>query len=179
MEGYIGEIRVFAGNFAPQGWVLCDGKPYSIRSYDAAYSILGTLYGGDGTTTFNVPDLRGRLAVGIGQVAGSQQVMLGEKGGNETVAMSIAQMPNHNHVASATVAFPAYSHLGEIGSPQGSVLAGLDRAYSTKAPDTNIAPAQNTGSLSSVGQGLPFGIVQPVLAVNYIICMVGIYPSRQ
>lgn len=178
MEGYIGEIRLFAGNFAPLGWVFCDGTKYSISMYSAVYSILGTTYGGDGQTTFAVPDLRGRVAVGTGQGAGLSNITLGQVGGAETVTMTTAQMPMHTHTAMATIAFPAFSEAGDTGVPSGTILGGLQGAYSTQQADTNIAPAAASGSLSVVGSGIPFPIVQPVMAANYIICIEGYYPPR-
>lgn len=178
MEGYIGEIRLFAGNFAPNGWAFCDGTQYSISTYDATYSILGVIYGGDGVNTFAVPDLRGRIAVGTGQGAGLSNMIMGQTGGSETVTMSLSQMPAHTHAAMATVSFPAYSGAGDTGSPSQTILGGLQGAYSTMGADTQIEPATTTGSVSSVGNNLPFDIVQPISASNYIICMEGIYPSR-
>ncbi|MDF2934568.1 MAG: phage tail protein [Chryseobacterium sp.] len=178
MEGYIGEVRLFAGNFAPMGWAFCDGTKYSISMYEATYAILGTIYGGDGQSTFAVPDLRGRVAVGTGTGAGLSGISLGESGGSESVTMTSAQMPAHNHSAIATIAFPAYSDAGDTGSPSGTVLGGLQGAYSTQAADTHVAPATTNGSLSIVGGSTPFEIIQPVLATNYIICLEGIFPSR-
>lgn len=178
MEGYIGEIRLFGGNFAPLGWAFCDGTLYSISEYTAAFSIVGNTYGGNGQSTFGVPDLRGRVAVGAGQGAGLSPIDLGEIGGTETVTMTTAQMPAHSHTASATITFPCFSDEGNTGSPAGNLLAGLPGAYSSLAPDTTVAPAATSGSLSVIGSNMPFSIVQPVLATNYIICLEGIYPPR-
>lgn len=178
MEGYIGEIRLFGGNFAPLGWAFCDGTLYNISEYTAAFSIVGNTYGGNGQNTFGVPDLRGRVAVGAGQGAGLSPIDLGEMGGTETVTMTTAQMPAHSHTASATITFPCFSDEGNTGSPAGNLLAGLPGAYSSLAPDTTIAPAATSGSSSVIGSNMPFSIVQPVLATNYIICLEGIYPPR-
>lgn len=178
MEGYIGEVRLFAGNFAPGGWAFCDGSSQSIAVYTAAYSILGTTFGGDGQTTFNLPDLRGRVAVGTGTGQGLQNIVLGQAAGTENVTLTTAQMPGHTHAASATISFPAYSDAGDSGSPSGNILAGLTGAYSTQAADTHVAPAATTGTTSIVGSNVPFSILQPVLAANYIICLEGIFPSR-
>lgn len=179
MEGYIGEVRLFAGNFAPGGWAFCDGSQQSIAVYTAAYSIIGTTFGGDGQTTFNMPDLRGRVAVGTGQGAGlGAPIILGQVGGTETVTLTTLQMPQHTHAASATIAFPSYSEGGDTGSPSNMVLGGLAGAYSTQPADTHVAPAAAPGSVSPVGGNQAFSIIQPVLAANYIICLEGIYPSR-
>jgi microcystin-dependent protein len=178
MEGYIGEVRLFAGNFAPMGWAFCDGRQYNISMYDATFAILGTIYGGDGVNTFAVPDLRGRIAVGTGRGAGLTPIILGQPGGAESATMLLQQMPAHVHPAMSTINFPAFSDGGDTGSPSGTILGGLQGAYSTQPADTHVAPAATTGSLSVVGNNTPFGIVQPVLATNYIICLEGIFPSR-
>ncbi|KQR90456.1 hypothetical protein ASG01_15185 [Chryseobacterium sp. Leaf180] len=178
MEAYLGEIRIFAGSFAPQNWAFCDGTLYKIQENEALYSIIGTFYGGDGMSTFAVPDLLGRIAVGTGTGVGTSTITLGQKGGSETVQLTEAQMPQHTHAASATVSFPVYSEGGDTGSPEGRVPGGLPGAYSTQQPDTQLAPATNGGKLSPTGGGNPIGIIQPVLATNYIICMNGLYPDR-
>lgn len=177
MEGYIGEIRLFSGTFAPQGWAFCDGSQVSISNYEAAYSILGDIYGGN-QQTFQLPDLRGRVPVGTGQGAGLPVVTLGQTGGTETSTMTVNQMPSHTHMASAAVSFPAFSDSGDVGSAADAVFGALTEAYSTQAPDTHIGPVAATGSLTNTGGGMAFTIVQPVLATNYIICLEGIYPSR-
>lgn len=182
MEGYIGEIRLFAGNYAPLGWAFCDGTLYSIATYTATFSILGTIYGGDGHTTFAVPDLRGRIAVGTGTgiAAGVafSNITLGEMGGKESVTMTSLQMPAHNHSATATIRFPASVAGGGEAFTSGSILGGMQGAYSSQAADTYLAPESATSVLSTVGSNIPFDIIQPVMAANYIICLEGIYPSR-
>lgn len=178
MEGFLGEIRLFGGNFAPDSWAFCDGRSYSVHTYQVLYSILGTKYGGDGINDFKVPDLRGRVAIGVGAGTDLPIIKLGDKGGAELQTMTFDQMPIHTHIASASIAYPAYSHEGDTGSPQGSYLAGLYGAYSTELPDTHMSPALNEGKLSNTGSGLPFSIIQPVTALNYIICIEGYYPVR-
>jgi len=178
MEGYIGEVRLFAGNFAPLGWAFCDGTLYSIAAYSPIFALIGTIYGGDGQTTFAVPDLRGRIAVGTGTGLGLSNIVLGQKGGTESVTMTTSQLPSHIHSAMSTINFPAYSQGGGEAAPSGAILEGLQGAYSTQAADTHIAPATVNGSLSTVGGNTPFEIIQPVLATNYIICLEGIFPSR-
>ncbi|MDQ1099138.1 phage tail protein [Chryseobacterium sp. SORGH_AS_1048] len=108
MEGYIGEIRLFGGNFAPLGWVFCDGTKYSLAEYTAAFTLLGTTFGGDGQTTFAVPDLRGRVAVGTGQGTGLTAINLGQTGGSETVTMTSAQMPLHSQCGSGNHYIPLF-----------------------------------------------------------------------
>ena len=178
MEEYIGEIRLFAGNFAPLGWAFCDGTLYSIATYSTTFAILGTIYGGDGQVTFAVPDLRGRIAVGTGTGLGLSNIVLGQKGGTESVTMTVAQMPAHVHAAVSTINFPANSEGGGTAPPSDAILGGLQGAYSTQPANTHVAPATVNGSLTTVGGNIPFNIIQPVMATNYIICLEGIFPSR-
>lgn len=178
MEGYIGEVRLFAGNFAPAGWAFCDGSLQSISNNTALFSIIGTIYGGDGVQTFALPNLSSRIAIGAGQGPGLNRVTLGEMAGVENVAMTTNQMPAHNHFANASVAIPAYSGTDTGGSPTDSILAGLAGAYSSDAADTNLAPETANATISPTGSGIPFSILQPYLATYYIICTEGIYPSR-
>lgn len=178
MEGYIGEIRIFTGNYAPLYWSFCDGSSLSISENDALYALIGTTYGGDGTVTFKVPDLRSRIAIGTGTGPGLSPVTLGTVGGFETASMSTNQMPTHNHLGTGSVSIPAYGGTDTSGSPTNAVLAGLDGAYSSDQADTHLKTENSTVSLSSMGQGNAFSIIQPYTAVNYIICVQGIFPSR-
>lgn len=178
MEGYIGEVRLFAGNFAPRSWAYCDGSSMSISEYSALYAIIGDTFGGNGVTSFNLPDLRSRAAVGAGTGPGLTPIALGQAAGTETVTMTVNQMPAHNHFASAVVSMPAYSAADSLGSPTDAYLAGLAGAYSAEVPDTHLAPIAAPIALSGVGMAVPFNIMQPVTALNYIICVEGIFPSR-
>ncbi len=177
MEGTVGEIRYFAGNFAPLNWAFCNGAALSIAENEVLYSVIGTIYGGDGVTSFKLPDLQGRAAVGTGQGAGLPNVQLGQIGGTEAVAMTMNQMPAHNHVISLNFNIPAYSQTN-AGQPTNAILESCTNAYSNEIPDTSLAPMNVPLALGSVGTGVPFSIMQPSLAVNYIICVQGIYPSR-
>src|SRR5690606_20539377 len=107
MEGTIGEIRYFAGNFAPNGWAFCNGATFAISEFEALYTIIGNTYGGDGVTNFKLPDLQGRAAVGTGQAPGLPSVQLGQIGGTETATMTQIQMPTHNHIVSMDFSIPA------------------------------------------------------------------------
>jgi microcystin-dependent protein len=178
MEGNIAEVRLFAGNFAPRGWHFCDGTQISIAENDALFALIGTTYGGDGVQTFNLPDLRGRIPVGTGQGGGLPNVVLGQSSGSESVTMSTSQMPGHNHLGTATIATPALAGAGTVGTPSGSILAGLAGAYSTQPGDTTLKAETSPVTLAITGQGTPFSIMQPYLSTNYIICMEGIFPSR-
>ncbi|MFH6995527.1 phage tail protein [Flavobacterium sp. FlaQc-48] len=178
MEGNLGEIRLFAGNFPPANWAYCDGSSQSIANYDALFVIIGTTYGGDGVSTFNLPDLRGRVPVGVGQGIGLPNVELGQIGGTETTTMTINQMPTHSHIGTGSVAIATVNAPGNTGSPTGNVLAGLTKAYTAIAGDNTLKPATATVTLTNTGNTTPFSIIQPYLSTNYIICMQGIFPTR-
>lgn len=178
MEGYLSEIRIFAGNFPPRGWAFCNGSQLAISSFDALYALIGTTYGGDGVNTFNIPDLRGRVPVGTGQGPGLPAVALGQVMGTESTTMTTSQMPAHNHVASGSLAIPVYKGAGNIGSPTDAVLAGLNSAYSSAGQDGALKPQIVSLTVSSTGGNTPFSIIQPYLTTNYIICIEGIFPSR-
>jgi microcystin-dependent protein len=177
-EPFIGQIMLFGGNFAPQGWAFCDGSLLSIAQNTALFSLLGTTYGGNGTTTFALPDLRGRAAVGFGQGPGLSNYDLGESTGSETVTLTVGQIAAHNHLvaanaAAATVPSPSGADLAQtVDSTRGAVV----NTYSTPpmtAPVTldpaTVKPSGGSGSHSNI---------QPVLALNYIIALQGIFPSR-
>lgn len=176
MEGTIGEIRMFGGNFAPRAWVFCDGTLYSIAEYTAAYSIIGNTYGGDGITTFAVPDFRSRIPVGTD--ASGQNFPLGMMAGTETVTMTTQQMPNHSHVAGLNITIPAATTPSETTNPGGNILSSVTGIYSTDPSDAALAPITDNGATSVAGGSQPFNIVQPSLGLNYIVCMEGVYPSR-
>lgn len=170
-EGFIGEIRMFAGNFAPKDWAFCQGQLLSISQNTALFSILGTTYGGDGRVTFALPNLSGRVPVGVGQGAGLTNRQLGEMSGTETVTLTTAQMPAHSHTVNAVTAD------GNQNLPTNSFPANtktLDKEYSTVAPNTTMNPTM----IGVSGGSQPFGVMQPSLGMNYIICVNGIYPSR-
>ncbi len=162
MESFIGEIRMFGGNFAPRGWALCDGQLLPISQHSALFSILGTIYGGDGRTTFALPDLRGRVAVHPGHGPGLSDYRVGEKGGSEHTTLNSTQMPNHSH-----------SHSHELKKTSDPDEFGSTHAFhevkTNQAQDINLG---NTGGNQS------FDLRQPFLGVHYIICLQGIYPSR-
>ena len=170
MNPFIAEIIMFGGNFAPRGWALCDGQLLAINSHSALFSILGTTYGGDGRTTFALPDLRGRVAINPRQGPGLSNYRLGQKGGTEDVTLTINQIPSHNHTINAT------SVVGTTNDPTNNFLANtgsFDNEYGTSANTTlNPLAASNTGGSQSHNN------IQPFCCVNYIIALEGIYPSR-
>lgn len=170
-EGYIGEIRMFAGNFAPRNWALCDGQLLSIAQHTALFSILGTVYGGDGRTTFALPDLRGRVAIHPGNGPGLSSYRLGQTGGAETNTMTISQMPQHNHPVNA-VAEDGNQSVPTRNLPAGTKV--LDKEYSDATANTTMNPAM----IGEQGGGQPINNIQPYGTVNYIICLQGVFPSR-
>lgn len=178
MEGTIGEIRLFAGNFAPRSWAFCDGQLLAISSNTALFSIIGTIYGGDGRSTMALPDLRGRAAVGEGTGPGLSPYPLGNHGGSETTQLSVLNLPAHNHVATLHAEFA----LGSSKSPANNMLAGntaSDEAiYAPYNAADNVAMGSESITVSNTGGNQPFNNVQPFLALHYIICLQGVYPSR-
>ena len=169
---FIGEIRMFAGNFAPRGWALCQGQVLSIQTNTALFSILGTTYGGNGVTTFNLPDFRGRVPLSSGQGLGLSNYVLGEQTGVENVTLITSQMPAHNHIVNGVASG------GNQASPASGSLAiestGTSLNYSNATP---TAP-MNSQTVSLAGSSLPHTNIQPVLCVNFIIALSGIFPSR-
>ncbi|HEX6608874.1 MAG TPA: tail fiber protein [Chloroflexia bacterium] len=168
-DPYLGEIRMFAGNFAPLGWAFCNGQLLPIAQYDALYAILGTTYGGDGQTTFALPDLRGRGPIHAGQGPGLSNHPQGEQGGTETVTLTVAQMPGHTHVPAASSAAGTSSH------PTGAVWAASSTSDNQYASSTKTP--MNPGTVSAAGGNQPHDNLQPLLAINFIIALEGIFPS--
>lgn len=160
---------MFAGNFAPRGWALCDGQILPISQNTALFSILGTTYGGDGRTTFALPDLRGRVPVHPGTGAGLTSYRLGQRGGVESVTLSPPQIPSHNHAMRGNSGQPDESN-PENGFPANSAGTGEDLYHSSS--NTSMGVTANAGG------GQPHTNVQPFLCVNYIIALQGIFPSR-
>lgn len=178
MEGYIGQILMFAGNFAPRSWALCNGQLLAISSNTALFSIIGTTYGGDGRTTFALPDLRSRVAMHAGQGPGLSTRTLGQRGGVESVTLQQSEIPSHSHSASGTQRVS--SGPGDSSNPVGRVPAQLVRenAYATAPVDATLSNDSVEITLGNTGGNLPHTNIQPFLAVNYIICLFGIFPSR-
>ena len=171
VETFLGEIRMFAGNFAPYGWAFCQGQILPIAQNTALFSLLGTTYGGDGRTTFALPDLRGRVPVGFGQGLGLSNRVIGEQFGSELVTLNINQMPSHNHTVNAVTSE------GNQNLPTNSLPANtktLDKEYS----DANANTTMKATMVNPTGGSQPFGVSQPSLGVNFIIALQGIYPSR-
>lgn len=187
MEGMIGEIRWFAGNFAPRSWAFCDGQLLAIASNTALFSILGTTYGGDGRTTFALPDFRGRTALGTGNGPGLPFQNLGEKSGSDTNTLTISNMASHNHAGMGTI--EANNGVASNANPATltpsnamgrNTTTGSQVQVNAYGPSAGGTMAANSAqiTLSNTGGGQPVNNIQPSLGMNYIICEYGIYPSR-
>lgn len=170
-------IMIFAGNFAPLGWMYCDGSMQSIADNTALFSLLGTTYGGDGQTTFALPDLRGRTPVGTGTGGGLSTITLGEIAGSESVTLTQGQMPAHQHYMTPKMATSS-SNADGSNSPSKVLATPAGNLYAPIGSAANSFLAGATVTLGLQGNNQSIGILQPYLALNYIICVEGIYPSR-
>ena len=169
-EPFLGEITMFGGNFAPRGYAFCDGQLLQIAQNSALFSLLGTMYGGDGRTTFGLPDLRGRLALHKGQGPGLTNRVQGQRSGVEDVTLTINQMPNHSHTMNAE------SAVGTADDAVGAVRArGRARSYRLNAP---LNRTLSTETIALAGSGAEHSNMMPFTCVNYIIALVGLFPSR-
>lgn len=179
MEGTIGEIRMFAGTFAPRTWAYCNAQLLPIAQNTALFSILGTTYGGNGQTNFALPDFRGRTALGTGQGPGLPNVQLGEMAGTPNVTLTTANMPAHNHPLTGTVTPQGNAGvIGQTDDPTNRRLAGTAIFTGATTALTNMAAAASTLAVGNNGGTQPFSILPPYLGMNYIICLFGIFPSR-
>lgn len=189
-DEYIGVIKIFAGNFEPKGWMFCDGRSLPIGQNQGLFALIGNIYGGD-SNNFDLPDLRGRVVAGVGQGPDLSDRPLGQFGGNERVEMTVDEMPGHGH--------PAQTTLG-----QASVQTGVKGASTVNTPNTNVYPGivtdangdplniySNTGTavnspitgdattiVNNTGKGEPHQNMQPFICINYIICVIGLFPQR-
>ena len=165
-QPYVGEIIMFGGNFAPAGWAMCQGQLMPISENDALFNLIGTTYGGDGQTTFALPDLRGRVPIHIG---GTGNFQLGQMGGVEQVTLTVNQMPTHTHTAQAATS-------GSSDNPSNNFWAGSStgKAYAAAPPSVLMNPA----TANPVGGSQPHENMVPFLSVTYIISLFGIFPSQ-
>ncbi|HET6434167.1 MAG TPA: tail fiber protein [Xanthomonadaceae bacterium] len=174
MEPFLGEIRLLPYTFAPVGWLDCDGRVLSIAENDALFALLGTTYGGDGVTTFGLPDLRGRLPVHQGQGPGLSPYTAGQMAGTETVTLTTAQLPPHTHAAAVT------SASASTGTPGGAVQLGATTGETMYTNDISGLPAIQAASamVGAAGGTQPHDNTMPTLAVRYCIAVEGIYPTQ-
>lgn len=169
MEPLIAQIMLFGGNFAPRGWAFCDGQLLPISSYSALYSILGTTYGGDGRTTFALPDLRGRVPCHAGQGPGLTTRQIGQRIGAEDVTLVANQIPPHSHPMSVSSEAPA-------GARASTASFGSAQIYTAPTATPNVA--LNEATIGTNSGGGSHENMQPTLCINYIIALEGVFPSR-
>lgn len=169
-QPYVGEVRMFAGNFNPAGWMFCDGQPLPISEYETLFQLIGTTYGGDGESYFNLPNLSSRIPIHMGSGAGANY-SIGQMAGTESETLTVNQIPQHTHAALAT------QNTATAFSPADQVLAATTGAttspYGLDAPFSNLS----TASMTPAGGSQPHENVQPFLCVNFIISLYGIFPS--
>jgi microcystin-dependent protein len=169
-DAFLAEVRMFAGNFAPRGWAKCEGQLVQISQNTALFSLLGTIYGGDGRSTFALPDLRGRVPVGVGNGSGLPTVSQGARFGNATTTLNSTNLPQHTHQAYGV------TEVGSSSDPSGNLPANtkvFDNEYGTGT----LTP-MNAGMIDNTGSSQSFENRPPSLGMIYIICVSGIYPSR-
>lgn len=190
MEPFLAMIMLWPCNFAPRGWAFCAGQLLSISQNSALFALLGTTYGGNGVTTFALPDLQGRVPIGAGNGPGLSPYVLGQEAGSESVTLLTTQMPAHTHAISITLNLQVNNTNGSQSVPTSTynVLAAPYDAsndnpiqgYNNATPNTtlNVGATPATGTISPVGGSQPFSIIQPYLAIYYCIALEGIFPSR-
>jgi microcystin-dependent protein len=174
-QPYVGEIRLFAGNFAPLGWMFCDGQLLAIAENETLFQLIGTTFGGDGQSTFALPELRGRVPIHMGQKSGLSNRILGQLGGSETTVLLANQLPPHLHVAVGS------SAPGDSDDPTGrtwAASAALQFIVDGGAGFPNANSSMNPASLGATGGGQPHNNMMPYVGVNYIISLFGIFPSQ-
>ena len=194
MEVFIGTIQPFAFNFAPRNWAFCAGQLLPISQYQALFALIGTTYGGDGTQTFKLPDLQGRLPIGQGNGPGLSQRLIGDVDGVESVMATQANLPTHTHstaalavsaavqladTASNPVTAPTATHafIGASGGGPGSASIFSDQQGASPVPLNGVSTSL-TGTLALAGQGLPMDTMNPFLVINFSIALNGVFPSR-
>lgn len=182
MDEFMATIKAFGFAFAPQGWALCQGQILAISTNSALFSLLGTTYGGNGQTTFGLPDLRGRTAIGQGQGPGLQNYSIGQVGGSENATLNDKNLPAHTHTATSTL--NAEGLQGDKPGPKGRLLAAgsatlmIYRDVDPSTPNLVMSSEAVTTTVAPTGVSQPFDIHSPFLVINYSISLQGIYPSR-
>lgn len=167
-DPWTGEIRMFTHDLVPQGWSVCNGSELKISEYPALYALIGTTYGGDGVSTFRIPDIAGRVPIGAGHAPGMNSYPLAQSGGQEKVALTLSQMPPHSHQAHMAATNPT------TNSPTGNMLAKAAQVFSAEAINSTL----DSNAISTAGADEAHDNMMPFLAVNYCICLYGIYPQE-
>jgi len=179
MDGVLAVIWMFGGNFAPRNWALCQGQLLPISQNTALFSLLGTIYGGDGRTTFQLPDFRGRMAIGDGNGPGLSNRNIGQIGGQESVILNPTQMPSHSHVATTNVQVGVNNAAGDEGNASGQIIANHTGGFSEDlSAGSFLGGASGTTTVQNTGGNLSHNNMPPYLVVNYVICLAGLFPSR-
>jgi microcystin-dependent protein len=179
---FLGEIQIFAGNYAPANWVICDGALLPIASYEALFALLGTTYGGNGTTTFGLPNLNGRVPIQPGTNASGNVYTLGQMGGSETTFLTISNMPAHQHAITGTATILARGdNPGTTAIPSSTAypaISGATNYYASSAGTGFMGPLSVAMVLGNTGSGIGVNNMMPYMALNYIICVTGgVYPT--
>ncbi len=179
MDPFIGQIIMFGGNFAPRGWAFCNGQLLSISQNTALFSILGTTYGGDGRVSFALPEMRGRVPMHEGTGPGLTPRSLGQKAGQQESFLTVANMPSHNHTAATTTQIAASSEQGEEQNVNGQFIASHPDAFNEDpSGSVTLGGPTSTTTVGNNGQNQSFNNLPPYQAVNFIICLQGLFPSR-
>jgi len=181
MEGVLGVVTCFAADFAPKGWAYCAGQLLPIAQNQALFSLLGTTYGGNGINTFALPDLQGRTPVGTGQGTNLSNITLGEVTGTETVILTPANLPPHVHNGNISLSLRASSNAGDESVPDDFYPAAANENAYANTPTAGTyfgPPTIISTTIGPSGGSQPFEVLQPYLAINYIICLQGLFPSR-
>jgi len=173
-EPYLGEIRLISFNYAPKNYAFCNGQLLSIAQNQALYSLLGTTFGGNGQTTFGLPDLRSRVAVGVGALPSGNVYQQGAMGGSESVTLNQGQLPTHSHAFTATL---KTADSADESAPGGQYPAKEGNAQFAGGPPNTSMGAPIKGTSGAMGSSLPHENRPPVLAMNYVIALIGLYPS--
>lgn len=199
-EPFVGTVMLWAPNFAPRGWALCAGQQMQISTNQTLFSLIGTIYGGNGTVTFGLPNLQGRVPIGAGQLPGGSSYTIGETAGSENVTLGISNMPSHSHGAQFTgtqnltvnvtlnaTSTAATKDAPEAGMQLGDVTPGATKIYAPAGgtdvpivggPGTVTGTIGGTVAILPTGSTLPFSIASPYQVLNYVIALQGVYPSR-
>ena len=169
-QPFLGEIRMFAGNFAPRGWAYCEGQLVAVSQNEALFSLFGTIYGGDGRTTFGLPDLRGRVPIHYGNGPGLTPRNIGTKLGTENETLTVNELPSHTHP------FKGTDQLGDVANLSNNAPARSTAAdvYINEAPSANMS----TEAVTSIGGGQSHTNLMPFLCIHFIVALTGVYPTR-
>lgn len=181
MDPFIAQIVMFGGNFAPRGWAKCDGQLLAISSNTALFSLLGTTYGGDGRTTFALPDMRGRTPVHPGSGPGLSTILQGPGGGRQSVVLTVNELPSHSHATASKVnaRFIPPTGGGNLSNPNAATFSSDgSQIYSNEATNVEMASNSVQVTVGNTGNQQPFNIRNPYCAVQFIIALIGVFPSR-